>query len=122
MALEPMSGVSDEPNHELIDFTRRFWVSVAAAIPLPILTMGPMIGLPVRDLIGEQNAIYLEFLLATPVVVWAAQPFFIRGWTSPKTRNFNVWTLIMLGVGAAYGYSVFANFSAGPVSSRSART
>jgi Cu+-exporting ATPase len=110
MALEPMSGVSDEPNHELIDFTRRLWVSAGAAIPLLILTMGPMIGLPVREWIGERIAVYLEFLLATPVVLWAAKPFFHRGWTSLKTRNFNMWTLIMLGVAAAYAYSVVGTF------------
>jgi Cu+-exporting ATPase len=108
MALEPMSGVSDEPNHELIDFTRRLWVSAGAAIPLLILTMGPMIGLPVRDWLGERLSIYLEAALATPVVLWAALPFFHRGWTSLKTRHFNMWTLIMLGVGAAYAYSMIA--------------
>ncbi|MAZ17214.1 MAG: copper-translocating P-type ATPase [Ahrensia sp.] len=113
MALEPMSGVSEGPNHELIDFTRRLWVSAGAAIPLLILTMGPMIGLPVRDWIGEQIAVYLEFLLATPVVLWAARPFFHRGWTSVVTRNFNMWTLIMLGVAAAYAYSVVATFAPG---------
>ena len=110
MALEPMSGASDEPNHELIDFTRRFWVSAAAAIPLLILTMGQFVGLPVREWIGEQYVIYIEFLLATPVVLWAAQPFFARGWSSIKTTNYNMWTLIMLGVGAAYAYSVVATF------------
>ncbi len=110
MALEPMSGASDEPNHELIDFTRRFWVSAAAAIPLLILTMGQFIGLPVREWIGEQYVIYIEFILATPVVLWAAQPFFARGWSSVMTRNYNMWTLIMLGVGAAYAYSVIATF------------
>ncbi|QKV17570.1 heavy metal translocating P-type ATPase [Oricola thermophila] len=113
MALEPMSGVSDEPNHELIDFTRRLWVSAGAAIPLMILTMGPMAGLPVREWIGERIALYLEFLLATPVVLWAAAPFFQRGWTSLQTRNFNMWTLIMLGVAAAYAYSVVATFLPG---------
>lgn len=110
MALEPMSGVSDEPNHELIDFTRRLWVSALAAIPLLILTMGPMIGLPVRSWIGEGTAIYLEALLATPVVLWAALPFFQRGWSSLVTRNFNMWTLIMIGVGTAYLYSMVAAF------------
>jgi len=113
MALESMSGVSDEPNHELIDFTRRLWVSAGAAVPLMVLTMGPMLGLPVRSLIGEQMALYLEVLLATPVVLWAALPFFQRGWTSLKTRNFNMWTLIMLGVGAAYAYSMVATFLPG---------
>jgi Cu+-exporting ATPase len=113
MALEPMSGVSDEPNHELIDFTHRLWVSVIAAIPLLLLTMGPMIGLPVREWIGEQLTVYVEFLLATPVVLWAAWPFFHRGWTSLKTGNYNMWTLIMLGVGAAYSYSLVATFLPG---------
>ena len=110
MALEPMSGVSDEPNHELIDFTRRLWVSALAAIPLLILTMGPMLGVPIRSWIGEGPAIYLEALLATPVVLWAALPFFQRGWTSLVTRHFNMWTLIMIGVGAAYLYSMIAAF------------
>jgi P-type Cu+ transporter len=113
MALEPMDGVSDGPNHELIDFTRRLWVSVAAAIPLLILTMGPMVGLPVRDWLGERMAAYLEFILATPVIVWAARPLFHRGWTSIKTWNLNMWTLIMIGVGAAFGYSTIATFLPG---------
>ncbi|MGI9515071.1 MAG: heavy metal-binding domain-containing protein, partial [Anderseniella sp.] len=75
MALEPMGGVSNEPNHELIDFTKRLWVSSLAAIPLIILTMGPMVGIPVREWMGERLALLLEFALATPVVVWAAWPF-----------------------------------------------
>ncbi|MDD7910874.1 heavy metal translocating P-type ATPase [Pseudovibrio exalbescens] len=108
MALEPMDGVSDEPNHELIDFTRRLWVSVGAAIPLLVITMGPMVGLPIRSWIGETLSLYLELILALPVVGWAAAPFFARGWTSLKTRHFNMWTLIMLGVGAAFAYSVVA--------------
>ncbi len=110
MALEPQSGVSNEPNHELVDFTRRLWVSALAAVPLLILTMGPMVGVPIRDWIGEGVAIYLEVLLATPVVLWAALPFFQRGWASLVTRNFNMWTLIMIGVGAAYLYSMIAAF------------
>ncbi|MEP5623501.1 MAG: heavy metal-binding domain-containing protein, partial [Hyphomicrobiales bacterium] len=110
MALEPMSGISDEPNHELIDFSRRLVVSAFAAIPLMILTMGPMIGLPIRSWIGEDASIFLEAFLATPVVLWAAWPFFQRGWTSLVTRNFNMWTLIMIGVGTAYLYSMIAAF------------
>ena len=106
MALEPMSGVADGPNEELVDFTRRMWVSVAAAVPLLILTMGPMVGLPVREWIGERASLWIELALATPVVLWAAAPFFVRGWTSIRTRNFNMWTLILLGVGAAYGFSL----------------
>ena len=110
MALESEIPSADEPNHELIDFTRRFWLSVAAALPLLVITMGPMIGLPVRTWLTEPVALWAEFLLATPVVLWAALPFFHRGWTSLRTANFNMWTLIMLGVGAAYGYSVLATF------------
>lgn len=113
MALEPMDGVPAEENHELVDFTRRLWVSVAAAIPLLILTMGPMVGLPVRQWIGEDIAIWLELILATPVVLWAAKPFFDRGWNSIRTTNYNMWTLIMLGVGAAYGFSVVATIFPG---------
>jgi len=75
--------------------------------------MGPYFGLPIREWIGEQTTIYIEFLLATPVILWAAQPFFKRGWTSVMTWNLNMWTLIMLGVAAAYGYSVVATFFPG---------
>ena len=111
MALEPMGAPVDGPNHELIDFTRRMWVSAAAAVPLLMLTMGPMAGLPVREWLGERTAQFVELALAAPVVLWAARPFFHRGWTSLKTRNFNMWTLIMLGVGAAFLYSVVATLA-----------
>ena len=113
MALEPMGGVSDEPNHELVDFTRRLWVSSLAAVPLVILTMGPLVGLPVRDWIGTQFSLWLEFILATPVILWAAGPFFQRGWTSIVTWKLNMWTLISIGVGTAYIYSVVATFLPG---------
>ncbi|WP_127110276.1 heavy metal translocating P-type ATPase [Pararhodobacter zhoushanensis] len=112
MALEPMVP-SDEPSHELTDFTRRMWISAAAAVPLIILTMGELVGLPVRDWIGHQTASYLEFVLATPIVLWAALPFFMRGWDSLVNRSPNMWTLISLGVGAAYLYSIFATFLPG---------
>lgn len=112
MALEPMIP-SDEPSAELTDFTRRLWVSVAAAVPLIILTMGEMVGLPVRDWIGHRTAIWLEFLLATPIVLWAAWPFFQRGIDSFRNRSPNMWTLISLGVGAAYLYSLVATFLPG---------
>ncbi|MGB3387839.1 MAG: heavy metal translocating P-type ATPase [Pseudaminobacter sp.] len=110
MALESMGvPTGDEgPNPELVDFTRRFWVSAVLSIPLLVLTMGPMIGLPVRDWFGEQGAIWVELVLATPVVLWAALPFFHRGWESILNRSPNMWTLISLGVGAAYLYSVVA--------------
>mgnify|MGYP000389147030 CR=1 FL=1 len=108
MALEPMGGVSDEPNHELIDFTSRFWVSVGLAFPLLIISMGPMVGLPVREWLGERAALWIELALATPVVLWAALPFFQRGISSIRNLHPNMWTLIMFGVGAAFGYSVVA--------------
>ena len=113
MALEPMDGVAEGPNTELVDFTRRLWVSGLAAIPLLILTMGPMVGLPIRQWLGETLSLYLEFALATPVVLWAAAPFFHRGWTSIRTWNLNMWTLIMIGVGTAYLYSTVATFLPG---------
>ncbi len=112
MALEPMVP-SDEPSEELTDFTRRMWISAAAAVPLIILTMGEMVALPVRDWVGHQTSSYLEFVLATPIILWAALPFFRRGWDSVVNRSPNMWTLIGLGVGAAYLYSLFATFMPG---------
>ncbi len=112
MALEPMIP-TDEPSEELTDFTRRLWVSVAAAVPLIILTMGELIGIPVRDWLGHRVAVWLEFLLATPIVLWAARPFFQRGLDSFRNRSPNMWTLISLGVGAAYLYSLVATFLPG---------
>ena len=73
-----------------------------------VLTMGPLIGLNIRAWIGDTRAVWFEFIVATPVVLWAALPFFERGITSVKTRHYNMWTLIMLGVGAAYLFSVTA--------------
>jgi len=109
MALEPMTpSLDDGPNPELIDFTRRLWVSAVLSIPLLVITMGPMVGLPVRDWIGERTAAWLELTLATPVVLWAALPFFRRGWASIVNRSPNMWTLISIGVATAYLYSVFA--------------
>ena len=112
MALEPMLP-SDEPSEELTDFPRRMWISAAAAVPLVILTMGELVGLPVRDWIGHQLATYVEFALATPIVLWAAKPFFERGWASIVNRSPNMWTLIAIGVGAAYIYSLVATFLPG---------
>lgn len=115
MALEPMGvPTGDEgPNPELVDFTRRFWVSAALALPLLIIAMGPMLGLPFREWIGERVAIWTELILATPVVLWAAIPFFHRGYESIVNRSPNMWTLIAIGVGAAYGYSVVATLFPG---------
>jgi P-type Cu+ transporter len=112
MALEP-AGIptGDEgPNPELVDFTRRFWISAVCSVPLLLITMGPMLGLPLRAWIGESLATWLEFALATPVVVWAAIPFFERAWASFINRSPNMWTLIAIGVGTAYAFSVVATF------------
>jgi Cu+-exporting ATPase len=115
MALEPM-GVppADEgPNPELVDFSRRLWVSALLALPLLALGMGPMLGLPLREAVGEPLATYLELLLASPVVLWAALPFFRRAWASVVNRSPNMWTLIGLGVGTAYIYSAVATLAPG---------
>lgn len=112
MALEPVLP-SDAPSHELTDFTRRMWISAAVAVPLIGLTMGPLVGLQLRDMIGHQVATYAEFVLATPIVLWAALPFFRRGWESMINRSPNMWTLISLGVAAAYLYSLVATFLPG---------
>ncbi len=112
MTLEPVVA-SDAPSPELADFTRRMWISAAAAVPLVILSMGGLVGLPVRDWVGHTLSGYLEFALATPIVLWAAWPFFQRGWASVTNRSPNMWTLISIGVAAAYGYSVVATFLPG---------
>ncbi|MER8694336.1 heavy metal translocating P-type ATPase [Mesorhizobium opportunistum] len=110
MALEPMGvPTGDEgPNPELIDFTRRFWVSAGLSIPLLIVAMAPMVGLSFEGLVGDRTKVWIELALASPVVLWAAFPFFHRGWESILNRSPNMWTLISLGVGAAYLYSVVA--------------
>ena len=114
MALEPMvASLDDGPNPELIDFTRRFWVSALLALPILILAMGGMVGLPVREWIGEPLSSWIELVLATPVVLWAAFPFFRRFWSSLVNRSPNMWTLIGLGVGAAYLFSVVAVLAPG---------
>ncbi|RWP82026.1 MAG: heavy metal translocating P-type ATPase [Mesorhizobium sp.] len=110
MALEPMGvPTGDEgPNPELVDFTRRFWVSAALSVPLLIIAMAPMIGLTFEGLVEDRAKVWIELVLASPVVLWAAFPFFHRGWDSLVNRSPNMWTLISLGVGAAYLYSVVA--------------
>jgi Cu+-exporting ATPase len=110
MALEPMGvPTGDEgPNPELVDFSRRMWVSAVLSLPLVVLAMAPMLGLPLDRWIGASAKPWLELALATPVVVWAAIPFFERGWQSILNRSPNMWTLIAIGVGTAYVYSVVA--------------
>ncbi|PZM11475.1 heavy metal translocating P-type ATPase [Rhizobium tubonense] len=115
MALEPMGipAADEGPNPELVDFTRRLWVSAGLAVCLLILSMGPMLGMPLRSWIGEPLATWIELLLATPVVLWAARPFFRRAWNSVVNRSPNMWTLIGVGVGVAYLYSLIATLLPG---------
>jgi len=110
MALEPMGvPTGDEgPNPELVDFTRRFWISAVLSVPLLVFAMAPMLGLSFDNLIDGRTKTWVELALASPVVLWAAFPFFHRGWDSILNRSPNMWTLISLGVGAAYLYSVVA--------------
>jgi Cu+-exporting ATPase len=107
MALEPLEPTAEEgPNPELIDMSRRFWASTALSLPLAALAIAmELFGwqpLPMRVLV------WIQLGLATPVVLWGGWPFFERMWASFKTRNFNMFTLIGMGVGVAYGYSVVA--------------
>ena len=107
---EAGSGAIDEgPNPELVDFTRRLWVATALTVPLLILTMSPYLGITaVRSLFGEHTTMWIELVLAAPVVLWSGWPFFERGWTSFRTWNLNMFSLIAMGVAAAFVYSVVA--------------
>jgi len=109
MALEPMMvSLDDEENPELIDMTRRLWVSAALSLPVLLLAMGEMVGLSFDRWLSPQAQTWLEFAFATPVVLWGGSPFFVRGWQSIVTRNFNMFTLIALGTGVAFTYSIVA--------------
>ncbi len=115
MALEP-KGVptGDEgPNPELVDFRRRFRIGAALTVPLFLLAMGPMVGLPVGDWIGEGTARWLELILATPVILWSGWPFLVRGAKSFRTMNLNMFSLIGMGVTAAYAFSLVAVIAPG---------
>ncbi len=115
MALEPMGipAADAGPDPELVDFTRRLWVGGLLTIPLLVIAMGPMVGLPIREWLGYGAAAWAELILATPVVLWAAKPFFERCWSSLVNRRPNMWTLIGIGVGAAYLYSLIATLAPG---------
>jgi len=116
MALEPMGvpAADQGPNPELVDFRRRFWVGAVLTVPLLVLSMGPFVGLGfVRDALGERLAVWSELVLATPVVLWSGWPFFVRGVKSVMSGNLNMFTLIAMGVGAAYLFSVTATLAPG---------
>ncbi|MEW6109807.1 MAG: heavy metal translocating P-type ATPase [Nitrospirota bacterium] len=110
MALEPKTSLSEEEeNPELIDMTRRFWLSAVLTIPLVIIAMRDYIpGLSLESLISHEVMKWIELILATPVILWAGWPFFVRCRQSLMTRNLNMFTLIGIGVGVAYVYSVVA--------------
>ncbi|MDT3687136.1 MAG: heavy metal translocating P-type ATPase [Pseudorhodoplanes sp.] len=113
MALEPEIASADTgPNPELIDMTRRFWIGLVLTLPVFALEMGShLIGL--HMIVGQTTSNWLQFALATPVVLWAGWPFFVRGWQSLVTRNLNMFTLIAMGTGVAWIYSVIATFAPG---------
>ncbi|WP_426040707.1 heavy metal translocating P-type ATPase [Brevundimonas sp. TWP2-3-4b1] len=108
MALEPVTVTAEAPpNHELIDFTRRFRVGLVLTLPVFALEMGGHLT-NLHMLIPGQISNWIQFALATPVVLWCGLPFFERGWTSLRTRRLNMFTLISMGVGVAWLYSVVA--------------
>jgi len=114
MALDPMEfSLEPQENLELKEMTRRFRVCLALTIPIFILAMGPMVGLPIRKFISAELQPWLELLLATPVVLWGGSVFFVRGWKSLFGFNLNMFTLIAIGTGVAYAYSVVATLFPG---------
>jgi Cu+-exporting ATPase len=115
MALEPELASADAgPNLELIDMTRRFWVGLVLTLPIFFLAMAEHVpGLYIEDIISPEISGWVQFALSIPVVLWAGWPFFVRGWNSLATRNLNMYTLVMLGVGVAFGYSVVALLAPG---------
>jgi P-type Cu+ transporter len=109
MALEPLMASADEgPSAELTDMTRRFWIGLALAVPVFLLEMGGHLFPALHHLIPPRTSAWVQFVLATPVVLWAGRPFFERGWASIRTMNLNMFTLIAMGTGVAWLYSVVA--------------
>ena len=113
MALEPVLVSAEAgPNHELIDMTRRFWIGLVLSLPVVAMEMGGhLTGL--GHYVPRQTSNWIQMALATPVVLWAGWPFFVRGWQSLVTRNLNMFTLIAMGTGVAWGYSVVATLAPG---------
>jgi heavy metal translocating P-type ATPase len=114
MALEPETVSAEaEPNHELADMTRRFWIGLALTIPVFLLEMGSHLVPALHHIVPPGVSAWVQFAFATPVVLWAGWPFFVRGWASVRTRNLNMFTLIAMGTGVAYAYSVAALLAPG---------
>ncbi|HET9401258.1 MAG TPA: heavy metal translocating P-type ATPase [Candidatus Acidoferrales bacterium] len=114
MALEPrtVTSLEEPPNPELISMTRRFWVSVALTLPIFLLAMSDLLPLhPEVRVLGMRGMAWLEFVLATPVVLWGGWPFFERGWTSIVRWKLNMFTLIAIGTGTAYAFSLVATLA-----------
>ena len=115
MALDPLEFTAEAPpNHELADMSRRFWIGLVLTLPVFVLEMGshvPWLGL--GRLLPEQWSVWIQFALSTPVVLWAGWPFFQRGAASVRSGHLNMFTLIALGTGAAYLYSLVATFAPG---------
>jgi len=113
MALEPEIARPDiGPNPELVDMMRRFWIGLVLTLPVFILEMGAHIA-GAHNWVEPTSSNYVQFAFATPVVLWAGWPFFVRGWQSLVTRNLNMFTLIAMGTGVAYVYSLAATFVPG---------
>jgi Cu+-exporting ATPase len=113
MALEPVLASAEEgPNPELIDMTRRFWIGLVLTLPVLALEMGNHF-FGIHGFLAKQNSNWIQLALATPVVLWAGWPFFVRGWQSLMTRNLNMFTLIAMGTGVAWGYSIIATLLPG---------
>jgi Cu+-exporting ATPase len=109
MALEPREVTAEDSNPELANMTRRLWISVALTVPMLALMVSAFLpSLPMQHLFSARAWGWIEFALATPVVLWCGLPFFVRGWQSIVHRSLNMFTLISLGTGSAYLYSVFA--------------
>ncbi|WP_374374005.1 copper-translocating P-type ATPase [Tabrizicola sp.] len=109
---ETSTALDDGPNPELVDFTRRMWVGVALTVPLLVLSMGPLVGLGwVREIFGERPSMWIELALGTPVVLWCGWPFLVRGWVSFRTWRLNMFSLIAMGVLAAWTFSVVGVFA-----------
>jgi Cu+-exporting ATPase len=115
MALEPRTPTVEEaPNPELVDMSRRFWVSAPLALPVLLLAMADLVpGLPHAGIFAAPLRTWIELTLATPVVLWGGKPLFERGWASLVHQNLNMFTLIALGVGVAYVYSLVAALAPG---------
>ncbi|WP_292050720.1 heavy metal translocating P-type ATPase [Brevundimonas sp. UBA5866] len=109
MTLEPeMVTAGAGPSAELTDMSRRFWVALVLTLPVFVLEMGAHLFPALHHLVPMKLSMWIQFVLATPVVLWAGWPFFERAWASLKTRNLNMFTLIAMGTGVAWGYSVIA--------------